>query len=83
MEGMITKDNYYGKVNKLMMKFIAFNILLNIFLSLGGVFSDDRNPMIFVAIVLLGLGTFILSIIEYRKNNESLKFACNADLRLF
>ena len=73
MEGMITKDNYYRKVNKLMMKFIAFNILLNIFLSLGGVFSDDRNTMIFVAIVLLGLGTFILSIIEYRKNNESKK----------
>lgn len=66
-------EGYYCKANKLIIKFIVFNILVNLLGALAQVISGTRGVGFIAILSILGVGTLFCCIYEYRRDNNSKK----------
>lgn len=60
-------------MNKLIIRFIAFNILVNLLGALSQVIRGIRGVGIIAILSILGAGTIFYSIYEYKRDNNSKK----------
>lgn len=63
-----TNDKYYKKINELAIKFLCFNIFVNLMGALTQLQTGDRGPGFLILLTVIGIVTLISTIYLYRKN---------------